>query len=1324
MSRPSRKRSAADARLDAGDDTPCTGGGGGAAASAAAPQRPPPPPTIRFSDGQAVSPPPDWASDHAAAEAARYKLDVMRLVGSTTLTFTATLQSQPLQRQLERLSCPVYVTPTPPYKDAPASAGLRTWDNKGEPSSWSTIPVHRLLAALAAGQLVPVAEHTVPFLEACNGLIVPGKLWKCPLARCVVHGHVSTATPETHVLTCEVHVYLSRLAFELIACDDIAVMMRHLQPCVPIVTPLQPMASYPQTLFSAPPPADEDPFTSASLLRGMEHTGYREEPQPRGVELPMFSYQRQALAWMRDQESRACGLNSGFWETRSWADSGVPGAARELWWYFPLAGEFRLAQPPGVTGGLLCQEMGLGKTLAMTALLVADKPAAQQAAQQPLPPPQTALLRSSATLVVMPTTLLAQWRRELAKSTSPGLLRVVVYPPEGSEQAGRLRVSSEAIAELASHDVVLSSYKALENESSGRGHQNAKVLTKIHWRRIALDECQEVRSNTTQLARTAAALSGDHRWLISGTPMHTGVDDVNGELMFLSVWPFALSNATDGFWKEKITKAMNQRQPGALHLLRALLSGVALRHSKSQTDAGGRKLTDLPPLTKHLRPVELSGSDGYCVKALECYAARVLGIANDLGFMHEIAPPRKRSDESDGAFSARLSAHKSKRAACARATQVAQSLLALLRDSCTAIGMPYSVAGAVASAHRGDGSGLKAFLKDVDRLIRAALHGVFDIHAITASGTVTGPSHSGAGGGGGILSIPAMSASQALNEVMRADANQGNAREREAGLVRHGEGAAVGAAAYDTNRTYATVPLGERLSQALIQLAQVEARRAREGAVLRRLRWHLVAANERPALVEQPRYLAFLRRAAQAKAAVPGGAPAVKSAVAEVKRAVARLNEATDTATQRAHRRAVDEAVQAVIQRGKAEVAVLTASYAACCQDAAANADLVSLLQRAISAVGANAELSHITQTGYQGLHDLAEGRVAPTCPICMQQAVNPVVTPCVHISCAECILTWLDASRSAGRPASCPLCRKTPLYRADLIRIITEPTSEPKAAPAPVPSSSDGAGPSNAASRAGTAFCPAATEAEVAALLLAPKLAAVTPMGRDRAYPSIPAPLLTHTHAARTGNSPKIAAVLHDLASILHGDATAKAVVFSQSPASVMHVSCLLQSQGTGCVRIQVSMPEPERARAVQQFNDNPSVRVLVLHVSTAAAGLTLTSANHVLLLEPFLCDNDEAQAISRVHRIGQTKPVFVKQYYVRNTVEERLLAHRHKERIEAVQGGTESAEAMDVMAASLGAEAQKVQSGAKLLFCFGLEPAPAPPSDDADTASDSDDM
>eukprot|EP01046_Picozoa_sp_COSAG06_P004635 COSAG06_NODE_197_length_20471_cov_11.067053_1_plen_255_part_00 len=77
-------------------------------------------------------------------------------------------------------------------------------------------------------------------------------------------------------------------------------------------------------------------------------------------------------------------------------------------------------------------------------------------------------------------------------------------------------------------------------------------------------------------------------------------------------------------------------------------------------------------------------------------------------------------------------------------------------------------------------------------------------------------------------------------------------------------------------------------------------------------------------------------------------------------------------------------------------------------------------------------------------------------------------------------------------------------------------------------------------------------------------------------------------------------------------------------------------------------------------QFMTNPAVKLILVSFGQGAAGLTLTAANHVFLLEP--CQNaaDEAQALTRAHRIGQKRAVRSVIYYTRNTVEERLLAAR----------------------------------------------------------------
>ena len=58
--------------------------------------------------------------------------------------------------------------------------------------------------------------------------------------------------------------------------------------------------------------------------------------------------------------------------------------------------------------------------------------------------------------------------------------------------------------------------------------------------RVCLDECQMVREATTNLAKACRDLVSTHRWMISGTPLTTKIDDLNGELQFLRVWPFSL----------------------------------------------------------------------------------------------------------------------------------------------------------------------------------------------------------------------------------------------------------------------------------------------------------------------------------------------------------------------------------------------------------------------------------------------------------------------------------------------------------------------------------------------------------------------------------------------------------------------------------------------------------------------------------------------------------------------------------------------------------------------------------------------------------------
>ena len=80
-------------------------------------------------------------------------------------------------------------------------------------------------------------------------------------------------------------------------------------------------------------------------------------------------------------------------------------------------------------------------------------------------------------------------------------------------------------------------------------------------------------------------------------------------------------------------------------------------------------------------------------------------------------------------------------------------------------------------------------------------------------------------------------------------------------------------------------------------------------------------------------------------------------------------------------------------------------------------------------------------------------------------------------------------------------------------------------------------------------------------------------------------------------------------------------------------------------------------RDDAAARFSHERGVTALLVPLAIAggAAGLTLTCASRVLLLEPGLDHALEAQAVARVHRLGQRAPrVRVTRLLVRGTVEE----------------------------------------------------------------------
>lgn len=115
--------------------------------------------------------------------------------------------------------------------------------------------------------------------------------------------------------------------------------------------------------------------------------------------------------------------------------------------------------------------------------------------------------------------------------------------------------------------------------------------------------------------------------------------------------------------------------------------------------------------------------------------------------------------------------------------------------------------------------------------------------------------------------------------------------------------------------------------------------------------------------------------------------------------------------------------------------------------------------------------------------------------------------------------------------------------------------------------------------------------------------------------------------------------------------------------------------AQYTEFVSIQGGQKNEERNYAVQAFQHDPRVKVIVCSIMAASTGLTLTAASKTVMVEMAWTPGDNDQAEDRIHRIGQEQPCWI--YYVMDpdTVEQKIFdAVENKRKIfnEIVRGTT----------------------------------------------------
>ena len=192
-------------------------------------------------------------------------------------------------------------------------------------------------------------------------------------------------------------------------------------------------------------------------------------------------------------------------------------------------------------GGILADDMGLGKTV--EALCVFDKK----------------------TLVVCPTSVLPNWKSELARFRPS--LRVNVYH-------GPARTFDD------SADVTLTTYAILRIDSED--------LSRRRFDAAIIDEAQAIKNPDSQVARAAFALNADFRLAMTGTPVENRLDEL------WSLMHFANRGLLGGRreFDAEVARPVADGMPGAAQALRQRIRPFVLRRRKAEV------APDLPPRTE------------------------------------------------------------------------------------------------------------------------------------------------------------------------------------------------------------------------------------------------------------------------------------------------------------------------------------------------------------------------------------------------------------------------------------------------------------------------------------------------------------------------------------------------------------------------------------------------------------------------------------------------------------------------------------------------------------------------------------------------------
>jgi SNF2 family DNA or RNA helicase len=144
------------------------------------------------------------------------------------------------------------------------------------------------------------------------------------------------------------------------------------------------------------------------------------------------------------------------------------------------------------TGGLLCDDPGLGKTYQALALVVSSLP-------------------QTTTLIVVPTSIIEQWRQAAAELVGAK----AVYVHHGPN---RLR-------HIPAKRVIITTYNLMISDKS---------INRYYWYRVILDEAHKIKNSQSQSSKMAKSLNATYRWGLTGTPVQNNTAELVNIFRFVT----------------------------------------------------------------------------------------------------------------------------------------------------------------------------------------------------------------------------------------------------------------------------------------------------------------------------------------------------------------------------------------------------------------------------------------------------------------------------------------------------------------------------------------------------------------------------------------------------------------------------------------------------------------------------------------------------------------------------------------------------------------------------------------------------------------------